>query len=28
VTQIGFGINDTVQLKRLESGVSVRTLTA
>ncbi len=27
VTQIGFGINDTVQLKRLESGVTVRTLT-
>jgi 1-phosphofructokinase len=26
VTQIGFGINDTVQLKRLEGGVSVRTL--
>jgi 1-phosphofructokinase len=27
VTQIGFGISDTVQLKRLESGVTVRTLT-
>lgn len=27
VTQIGFGINDTVQLKRLEGGVSVRALT-
>jgi 1-phosphofructokinase len=26
VTQIGFGINDAAQLKRLESGVSVRTL--
>jgi len=26
VTQIGFGINDAVQLKRLEGGVSVRTL--
>ncbi|SER71455.1 1-phosphofructokinase [Pseudomonas sp. NFACC02] len=28
VTQIGFGINDTVQLKRLASGVNVRALTA
>jgi 1-phosphofructokinase len=28
VTQIGFGINDTAQLKRLASGVSVRALTA
>ncbi|MBD8121962.1 1-phosphofructokinase [Pseudomonas lutea] len=28
VTQIGFGINDPAQLKRLESGVSVRVLTA
>ena len=28
VTQIGFGINDSAQLKRLESGVSVRVLTA
>jgi 1-phosphofructokinase len=28
VTQIGFGINDLAQLKRLESGVSVRVLTA
>jgi len=26
VTQIGFGINDAAQLKRLESGVNVRTL--
>jgi len=26
VTQIGFGINDPAQLKRLEGGVSVRTL--
>jgi 1-phosphofructokinase len=28
VTQIGFGINDPAQLKRLESGVNVRVLTA
>ncbi|MFJ3484798.1 1-phosphofructokinase [Pseudomonas sp. NPDC090202] len=28
VTQIGFGISDAAQLKRLESGVTVRTLTA
>jgi len=28
VTQIGFGINDSAQLKRLASGVSVRALTA
>lgn len=28
VTQIGFGINDPAQLKRLESGVNVRALTA
>ncbi|WP_285351834.1 1-phosphofructokinase [Pseudomonas sp. ME-P-057] len=28
VTQIGFGINDPAQLKHLESGVSVRVLTA
>lgn len=28
VTQIGFGINDTAQLKRLASGVSVRALNA
>ena len=27
VTQIGFGITDTAQLKRLEGGVSVRNLT-
>lgn len=27
VTQIGFGINDTVQLKRLEGGVNVRPMT-
>lgn len=27
VTQIGFGINDTVQLKRLEGGVNVRAMT-
>lgn len=27
VTQIGFGINDRVQLKRLEGGVNVRALT-
>jgi len=27
VTQIGFGINDAAKLKKLESGVSVRTLT-